>query len=269
MASVLPPTPPLRALLTHQGYWRWSASAQLQRLPTLMAPLAFVLVGTYASGSHAVGGLMVTVYIISEVCCAPLAGRLLDRLGPAVGIPRVLGLAVVVLSGLAAAVALRAPAPVLFLLVAVAAALAAGAPGAMRALLSQAVPPHLVAPALAVDSTVIELVVVTAPLLVVAAAAPAPPGAIIAMAGATAMAALLAPGPAATGVGVIGAGRRRRIGGDRPAGLVAEPSLRLLDGRRRGVWACRRHGGNRGLTAGPPPWRRPTRGRGAYRRTTH
>lgn len=157
-----------------------------------MVPLAFVLVGTYASGSQAVGGLMVTVYIISEVCCAPMAGRLLDRLGPAVGIPRVLGLAVVVLSGLAAAVALRAPAPVLFLLVAVAAALAAGAPGAMRALLSQAVPPHLVAPALAVDSTVIELVVVSAPLLVAAAAAPAPPGAIIAMAGATAIAALLA-----------------------------------------------------------------------------
>jgi MFS family permease len=159
-----------------------------------MVPLAFVLVGTYASGSQAVGSLMVTVYILSEVCCAPLAGRLLDRVGPAVGLPRVLGLAVVVWCGLALACALRAPAPVLFLLVALAAALGAGAPGAMRALLSQTVPPPLVAPAVALDAIAVEVVVVTAPLLVALTAAPSPPGAIIAMAAAIAMAAVLVRG---------------------------------------------------------------------------
>jgi len=102
---------------------------------------------------------------------ADTADDLLDRIGPAVGIRRLLGKAVVALCGLAAAVALRAPAPALLLLVAVAAALAAGAPGAMRALLSQAVPPRSGASALAVDSTVVEPVVVAAPLLVAAAAA--------------------------------------------------------------------------------------------------
>jgi hypothetical protein len=64
----------------------------------------------------------------------------------------------------------------------------------MRALLSQAVPPHLVAPALAIDATIVELVVVTAPLLVAVTAAPSPPGAIIAMAGGTAIAAVLVCG---------------------------------------------------------------------------
>lgn len=194
MAAVVPPPTPVRVLLAHRGYWHWSASAFVGRLPPLMVPLAFVLVGTYTSGSPAVGSLMVTVYILSEVCCAPLAGRLLDRVGPAVGLPRVLGVAVVVLCGLALASALRAPAPVLFLLVALAAALGAGASGAMRALLSQTVPPQLVAPALAIDAIAVELVVVSAPLLVAVTAAPSPPGAIIAMAGATAIAAALVRG---------------------------------------------------------------------------
>jgi MFS family permease len=194
MASVVPPPTPVRVLLAHRGFWHWSASAFMVRLPPLMVPLAFVLVGTYASGSQAVGGLMVTVYILSEVCCAPLAGRLLDRLGPAAGVPRVLGLAVVVWCGLALASTLRAPAPVLFLMVALAAALGAGAPGAMRALLSQTVLPQLVAPAVALDAIAVELVVVTAPLLVALTAAPSPPGVIIAMAAATAIAAVLVCG---------------------------------------------------------------------------
>src|SRR5438128_1623225 len=107
---VVPPTP-VRGLLAHRAYWHWSASAFVARLPPLMVPLAFVLVGTDASGSPAVGSLMVTVYILSEVCCAPLAGRLLDRVGPAVGLPRVLGPAVAEWCGPALASALRAPAP--------------------------------------------------------------------------------------------------------------------------------------------------------------
>ena len=63
MASVAPPPAPVRVLLTHRGYRHWSASAFVTRLPPLMVPLAFVLVATYASGSQAVGSLMVTVYI--------------------------------------------------------------------------------------------------------------------------------------------------------------------------------------------------------------
>ncbi len=188
------PSRPLLSLLAHRGYWRGSASAQLVRVLPLMAPLAFVLVGADVAHSQAVGGVMVTVYIMSEVLFAPLAGRLLDRVGPARGTPRMLGVAAIALCGLAVAVTLRAPALVLFLLAALAAGLAAGAPGALRTLLSQAVPPHLLVPALAIDSTVIEGVVVTAPLLVAATAAPATAGAIIAMAAATAAAAFLVRG---------------------------------------------------------------------------
>jgi MFS family permease len=178
-----------------------------------MVPLAFVLVGKYAAGSQAVGSLMVTVFILTEVCCAPVAGRLLDRVGPAVGLPRVLGVAIIAWCGFALACALQAPVPVLFLLVALAAALGAGAPGAMRALLSHTVPPQLVAPAIALDAVAVEVVVVTAPLLVALTAAPSPLGPIIAIAAVIALAAVLVRGqrrpvptaPALTNVGVAAA----------------------------------------------------------------
>lgn len=217
MASVLPPPTPVRVLLAHRGYWHWSASAFATRLPPLMVPLAFALVGTYASGSQAVGSLMVTVYILTEVCCAPLEGRLLDRIGPALGLPRILGLAAVLWCGIALACALRAPAPVLFLLVALAAALGAGAPGAMRALLSHTVPPRLVAPAIALDAIAVEVVVVIAPLVVALAAAPAPPGPILAMAASIGLAAVLvraqrrpraAAAPGLAGAGIVRTGRQ-------------------------------------------------------------
>ena len=160
----------------------------------MMAVLAFVLVGTYATGTYAVGGLMVTVYTIAQVCAAPFAGRLLDRLSPVVGSSRLLGLTSLVLAGLAAAVFLNAPAPILVLLVAFAGALPAGTSGAMRSLLSQAVPQQLLASALAIDATVIELVVVSAPLVVLVVSALSPPYAVVAMACVTAMAALLVRG---------------------------------------------------------------------------
>jgi len=164
------------------------------RLAPLMTALAFVLAGRYATGGYAVGGLMVTAYEVANVCGASFAGRFLDRRGPAVGAPRLLGLSALALTGLAAAVAFRAPAALLVLLAAIAGALAAGVGGGLRSLLSDAVPPRLLAPAIAIDATIIDMVVVAAPLLVLVAALVGPPGAIVAMAGASAVAALLVRG---------------------------------------------------------------------------
>lgn len=181
---------PLRELLVHRDYWRWSAAVQLMRLPTIMTPLAFVLLSTYITGAPSVGGLMVTVYVICITFFAMPAGRLLDRIGPVGGVPLLLGIAALVLSGLAVAAVMKASTLLLLALTGIAGALAAGAPGAMRVILSKVVSKRLLASALAIDATVIELVVVIAPLLVVIAAVPSPPGAIVAMAIVTLVAAL-------------------------------------------------------------------------------
>jgi len=215
---------PLRALLVYRRYWRWSAAAQMARLSPLMAALAFVLAGAYATGRYAVGGLMVTAYEVAGVCCAPFAGSLLDRLGPVIGVPRLLGLSTLALAALAAAVALRAPASLLVSLAALAGALPAGVGGALRSLLSDAVPPRLLAPALAIDATVVEVVVVAAPLFVSAAAIAAPPGAIVAMAAAAAAAALLVRG-------LRGAPSAPAVSGDGGAPSSSD---------RRTVWSNRR-----------------------------
>lgn len=188
------PGSPLRVLLAHRGYWRWSISAQMARLPPLMTALAFVLAGTYATGGYAAGGLMVSSYILAQVCFSPFSGRLLDRIGAATGASGLLWLSVLALSGLTVAVALRSPAWLLVLLAAVAGAAPAGVSGAVRSLLNAAVPQRLVGPALAIDATVIEVMVVTAPLLVLAASVAGAPAGIVAMAAVAAVAALLVRG---------------------------------------------------------------------------
>ncbi len=194
MTATTPAISPLRDLITTRSYWRWSAAAQLTRLPTMMTSLAFVLAGTAATGRYAVGGLMVAMYVIAQVCSGPFAGRLLDRIGPATGAMRLLGTSFFALTGLTIAVAIKAPAPVLMLLAALAGALTGGIGGAMRTLLSAAVPHRLLGPALAIDATMVEIVVVTAPLLVSVAAIPTPTAAIAAMAAIAALATFLMRG---------------------------------------------------------------------------
>jgi MFS family permease len=180
---------PVREVVAQRRYWQWSATLQAARLPPLMAPLAFVLAGS-AAGDYRVGALMVTAATLAGVAASPFAGRRLDRLGPAIGAPRVLGWSALVLVLLALAVARQAPPPVLLLLAALAGALPAGVSGAMRSLLNAIVPPRQLGPAIAIDATVVELTVVSAPLLVAAAAVFGPPAAILVMAAAAMLAML-------------------------------------------------------------------------------
>lgn len=154
-----------------------------------MTSLGFVLAGTYATGSVAVGGLMVTVYVIALTLCAPVTGRLLDRIGPATGTPYLLGFASLALSGLAVAVVLKASALPLLLLAGLSGIFAAGVTSAMRSLLNQVVPARMLTPALAFNSIAVELTVVGGPLIVALAAIPGEPGAIIAMVALTVVAA--------------------------------------------------------------------------------
>lgn len=194
MAMVAQSGSGLRALLSHQGYWQWSIAAQMARLPALMTALAFVLAGRYATGGYAAGGLMVTAFTVAAVCWSPFAGRVLDRRGAANMTPWLLALSAMTLLALGGAIALRLPAPALIGLAALAGALPAGVGGAMRSLLSDAVPPQLLAQAIAIDATIIEIVVVIAPLIVMAVAIISPVAGVVAMAVAAGVAALLIRG---------------------------------------------------------------------------
>ncbi|MFI1013104.1 MFS transporter [Streptomyces sp. NPDC020965] len=52
------------------------------RLPTVMVPIAVILLITTASGSLATGGLLGAVYSLTAALSQPVKGRLLDRYGP-------------------------------------------------------------------------------------------------------------------------------------------------------------------------------------------
>lgn len=182
---------PFRQLLTHPLYWQWSAALLFMRMPSIMTSFAFVLVGTYVTGNPATGGLMVTAYIISGTVFTIPGGFLLDRIGVRKGVPLLLGFAVLTLLGLTTSVVSMASPILLVGLAGLAGAFTGGPPAAMRALLSKIVPNELMISALAFDATIIEVVVVTAPLIVALMAALWPPGAVAAMAVVTAASALL------------------------------------------------------------------------------
>jgi MFS family permease len=231
----------VREVVALRRYWRWSAAA---RLPPLMASLAFVLAG---------------------VAWSPFAGRRLDRLGPVLGTPRVLGWSAVVLAALAVAVWQRAPPPILPVLAALAGTLPAGVPGIMRGLLYEITPPRLLTQAIAVDASVVELTVVSAPLLVAASAVVGAPAAIVAVAAAAALAVLVLRRLPADHRTAAPAASPLTPSGGRPGAIRASafgcwpvwPLGRLSGRRRRARYRWR--SGSGGVRARRRPWPWPAR----------
>jgi hypothetical protein len=191
------------ALLTHRAYWRWSAGAQLARLPGAMAPLAFTLLATSVTGSYRLGGVMMAVYVVAGTAGALPAGRLLDRIGPARGLR--ISLLLVALSQVALVVAAWASSPAeatsifqpsalaLIALVALSGALGAGLSGGFRSLLATTVDDALLPQAVAVDAMLLDGILITGPALVGGLALLGPLTPLTAMATACCAAALLVP----------------------------------------------------------------------------
>lgn len=179
---------PVRELLAHRPYWAWSVTAQLCRAPTLMAAMAFSGLTAATTGSSKAGGVLVSSLVLAEVAFAGVGGRLLDRSGGR-AVPALA--AAVSCSAMAAAAVLGARLPVLCVLSAVAGTALAGLPGLVRHRLNAAVPQRLLEPALSVDATVVELVVVGAPLIVSVVLLAGPAGGVVAMAVAAGLAAVL------------------------------------------------------------------------------
>ncbi|WP_410595776.1 MFS transporter [Amycolatopsis sp. lyj-23] len=152
------------SLFTHRAYWRWSAGVQFARLPATMAPLAFTLLTTATTGSYRLGGVLMSVFVAAEVVCAVPVGRLLDRVGPARGLPALLLLTAA--GYVVLALATHAPALVLVALVLLPGVSAGALSGAFRTLLAETVDDALLPRALSVDAMILEGVLIGGPALV-------------------------------------------------------------------------------------------------------
>ncbi|HZM79469.1 MAG TPA: MFS transporter [Candidatus Limnocylindrales bacterium] len=163
---------PVLELIKHRGYWRWAAATTLLRMTPLMMPIAMILASMAFTGSPALGGLLVGVGMVPSIVAAPIAGRIMDRLGTAVWTPRLLIFAAIMRLGLMAGFIFHAPAPVLIIAMLAGTLATCGISGATRTLLRNTVPQRLMGTALSLDSVSAELVIITAPFIVVAIAVP-------------------------------------------------------------------------------------------------
>ncbi|HET6711878.1 MFS transporter [Amycolatopsis sp.] len=154
------------SLFTHRAYWRWSAGVQFARLPATMAPLAFTLLTTATTGSYRLGGVLMSVFVVAEMAGAVPVGRLLDRVGPARGLPALLLVTAVGFVVLAVAAANRAPNAVLLALVLLPGVSAGALSGGFRTLLADTVDDALLPRAISVDAMILEGVLIGGPALV-------------------------------------------------------------------------------------------------------
>lgn len=160
---------PVRELLTHKPYWVWTLIVQLVNAPALMAAIAFAGLTAASTGSAKDGGVMVASLILADVASSGLIGKVADRTsGRTVPVVSA-ALAALGLASVATAAAMDAPLPVLCALCAVAGIGLGGLTGLTRTLLNSAVPERLLERALAINATVMELLVVGAPLIAGAA----------------------------------------------------------------------------------------------------
>ncbi|MFI5584859.1 MFS transporter [Amycolatopsis sp. NPDC051758] len=154
------------SLFTHRAYWRWSAGVQFARLPATMAPLAFTLLTTATTGSYRLGGVLMSVYVVAEMAGAVPVGRLIDRVGPARGLPALLVLTAAGFGVLALAAAADAPNAVLLGLVLLPGATAGALSGGFRTLLADTVDDTMLPRAISVDAMILEGVLIGGPALV-------------------------------------------------------------------------------------------------------
>jgi hypothetical protein len=154
------------SLFTHRAYWRWSAGVQFARLPATMAPLAFTLLTTATTGSYRLGGVLMSVYVATEMVCAVPVGRLLDRVGPSRGLPALLLLTAAGFAVLAVAAANDASSAGLLVFVLLPGITGGALSGGFRTLLADTVDDRLLPRAISVDAMLLDGVLVGGPALV-------------------------------------------------------------------------------------------------------
>jgi MFS family permease len=156
----------LRILRTPRFAWLLAASI-VGRLPIGINGLAMILFLREETGSFALPGAVAGGLVLGTGLAAPVNGRLVDRLGSRVLVPIATGHAIGILSLLGLGLA-GAPGAALIAMAIVTGTLFPPSPSLLRAsypvLLRRT--PELVPAAYALDSTLLQLTFVTAPLLV-------------------------------------------------------------------------------------------------------
>jgi MFS family permease len=174
-----------RPVLTRPGAARMFASALVARLPQGMAPLAVLLLVRGATHSYAVAGVAVGAAAFATAACAPLLGRLVDKVGRRrVLAPLACGQAFVYVLLVLAADA-HAPAALLIVLAALAGALLPPIAPVVRVLLREVFGDLAVREtAYALEAVLQELIWMSGPLVVAVLIAFASPSAAVALLGA-------------------------------------------------------------------------------------
>ena len=129
----------MRALLQSRSFRRWAVANLFARLPLTMQLLALVLAGEAATGSLAVGAQLAGAATVATGAAGLWRGRQLDRRDLRSGLQRHLLAGAAGMAGIAVAVALEAPVPVLFGVAIATAIVSAAVLGGFRALLVPAI----------------------------------------------------------------------------------------------------------------------------------
>jgi MFS family permease len=191
-------------------------SSLLSRLPIGINALALVLFLSQRTGSFAIAGLVAGALAAGSGAGAPFAGRLIDRLGPRRVLVPLAVLHAACLGAIVACAEAELPAVTMVVFAAIAGAATPQTSSVLRTMWSELLPPNLLQAAYALDSTTIELIFISGPLLTGLLTAVASPAAalvvspIAAIGGTAIFTALpatraLKPHPHAASVGRLGA----------------------------------------------------------------
>jgi MFS family permease len=192
------------------------SSSLLSRLPIGINSLALVLFLSQRTGSFALAGAVAGALAAGSGAGAPFAGRLIDRLGPRRVLVPLAVLHAASLGAILACVEAGLPGATMVVFAALAGAAVPQTSSVLRTMWAELLPPRLLQAAYALDSTLIELIFISGPLLTALLTAVASPAAalivspIAAIAGTTIFTALpatraLKPHPHAGSGGRLGA----------------------------------------------------------------
>lgn len=144
--------PIVREVVSTPGFAAWAVTTLGARLPITMAPLLLVLMGAGATGSLAIGGLLVAIHTVGEVIGSPLMGRLMDAWPSRTFVALILGLQVAGFLAVAYFIAGEPNLPAVYVAVFLVGVVPAGVPGSLRSTLARLLPEHRRPMAFSIDN---------------------------------------------------------------------------------------------------------------------